>query len=285
MNQENYLIVGAHGQLGKALQLRFPKAKAVDREELDITDWDALEKFDWSSVKVIFNAAAYTNVDGAETSEGRQLAWMINATAAGYLAKIAAAHDITLVHISSEYVFDGTKSPHAEDEPLTPLGVYGQAKAAGDIAVSTASKHYILRVSWLVGDGPNFVRTIIGLAAKDISPKVVDDQVGRLTFTTTLVDGIEQLLTTDASSGTYNLSNEGQPATWAEVTEAIFENLGRNDLSVTGITTEEYYAGKAGIAPRPLQSTLNLDKIKSIGMAPADWRTELSDYIRKEQDA
>ncbi len=132
------LILGADGQLGKALHDRFPDATALDRSQLDITDLAALEAYDWSMVDTILNAAAYTNVDGAETAEGRQAAWQTNAQAAAHLAKVAIEHNLTLVHISSDYVFDGTISPHHEDEPFTPLGVYGQSKAAGDLAVAIA---------------------------------------------------------------------------------------------------------------------------------------------------
>ena len=283
MDDSQIVIIGAYGQLGKALQARFPGAVAVDRDQLDITDMAALEAFDWSKARYLLNAAAYTNVDGAETPEGRAAAWMINARAVGNLARIAAAHGLTMVHISSEYVFDGTKIPHTEDEPFTPLGVYAQTKAAGDIAVGTLAKHYVVRTSWLIGDGPNFVRTMMGLAARNIAPKVVDDQIGRLTFTKTLVDGIEKLLKDKAPYGTYNLSNGGEPASWAEITKAIFSELGRDDLSVTGVTTAEYYADKPGIAPRPLQSAMDLSKIEAIGMKLQDWRVSLSEYIKTEQ--
>src|SRR5476649_1315233 len=156
MDGSKFLIIGSYGQLGKALQERWPKAGAVDRDQLDITDPVALEAFDWSGVEVILNAAAYTNVDGAETPEGRRAAWAINAQAVANLAKVAVEHDLTLVHVSSDYVFDGTESPHTEDEPVAPLGVYAQAKAAGDVIVGVVRKHYIVRTSWLVGEGPNF---------------------------------------------------------------------------------------------------------------------------------
>jgi dTDP-4-dehydrorhamnose 3,5-epimerase len=254
----------------------------VDRDTLDITDVKALEAFDWGSVDTILNAAAYTNVDGAETAEGRRMAWMINAQAVGNLARIAVEHELTMVHVSSEYVFDGTQSPHTENEPVTPLGVYAQAKAAGDIAVGVVPKHYLLRTSWLIGDGPNFVRTMMGLAAKNISPKVVGDQVGRLTFTDTLVDGMEHLLKSKAGYGTYNLSNDGQPASWAEVTRAIFTDMGRDDLSVTDVTTAEYFAGKPEAASRPLQSAMDLSKIKATGLEVRDWRGELKQYVERE---
>ena len=281
MDDSKMLIIGAYGQLGKALQAQYPNAKAVDRDQFDMTDWSMLSGYDWSNVEVILNAAAYTNVDGAETIEGRKLAWQINATGPGYLSKIATQHDITLVHVSSEYVFDGTQEPHTEAEPVTPLGVYAQAKAAGDIAVSTAPKHYIARTSWLIGDGPNFVRTMIGLANKDISPTVVGDQIGRLTFTPTLVAAIDHLLKTKAEHGIYNVSNGGEPASWADVTRAIFKALGRDDLTVTDTTTEEYFANKPGIAPRPLKSAFDLTKIQSTGYELTDWQTDLATYIAK----
>lgn len=280
-DEERMLIIGAKGQLGKALQAKYPGAIPVDREELDITSQAELNAFDWPQINLILNAAAYTNVDGAETPEGRKLVWQINATAVGYLAKIAAEHDITMVHISSEYVFDGSQSPHAEDEPFTPLGVYAQGKAAGDIAVGIVPKHYIIRTSWLIGDGPNFVRTMMGLAEKNVSPTVVNDQIGRLTFTDTLVGAIHHLLTNEAPAGTYNVSNDGEPAGWADVSRAVFEILGRNDLTVTDTTTAEYFSAKEGVAPRPLQSTLSLDKIKATGLELSDWREELAKYIKE----
>jgi dTDP-4-dehydrorhamnose 3,5-epimerase len=284
MDDSQVLVVGAYGQLGKALVARFPGAVAVDRDQLDITDPEALAAFDWSNIKYLFNAAAYTNVDGAETPEGRKAAWMINAAAVGNLARIAAAKDITMVHISSEYVFDGTQNPHTETEPFSPLGVYAQAKAAGDIVVGTLPKHYVVRVSWLIGDGPNFVRTMSGLAARNISPTVVDDQIGRLTFTKTLVDGIEKLVKDKAPYGTYNLSNEGESASWAEITRAIFKELGRDDLTVTGTSTDEYFKGKPEASPRPLQSTLDLSKIEATGFTPQDWKEALADYIKSESE-
>jgi dTDP-4-dehydrorhamnose reductase len=283
MDDSRFLIIGALGQLGTALKERFPRAIATDRDELDITNWESVKSFDWSKVDVILNAAAFTNVDGAETPEGREGAWKVNAVAVSYLAKVAAEHDIATFHVSSDYVFDGTKTPHREDEAFTPLGVYAQSKAAGDIAVATTPKHYILRTSWVIGEGKNFVRTMIGLAEKNISPTVVGDQVGRLTFTNTLVDAVEHLLKTKAAYGTYNVSNDGEPASWADITRAIFKELGRNDLTVTDTTTAEYFAGKEGIAPRPLQSELDLAKIKGTGLSLRDWHDDLHAYIEQEQ--
>lgn len=281
MDQSKILIIGANGQLGSELKLKYPDARAVDKDELDITDAKQLGSFDWTNIKIIINAAAYTNVDRAETSEGRKLAWLINVSSAGLLARIANKYDITLVHISTEYVFDGRAKEHTEDEALSPLGVYGQSKAAGDIAVATAGKHYILRTSWLIGNGPNFVRTMISLAEKNISPKVVNDQIGRLTFTSTLVAAIDSLLTQKAAYGTYNVSNDGPSMSWAEVTRTIFEILNKKDLTVSDITTEEYFASKKNIAPRPLNSTFDLSKIKTAGFIPPNWQDDLVNYINE----
>lgn len=282
MDSSRFLILGAYGQLGTALTQRFPDATAVDRDNLDITDAASIEKFDWSGVDVIINAAAFTNVDGAESAEGRQAAWSINAQAVSHLAQAAIKHDLTLVHISSEYVFDGRVSPHAEDEPFTPLGVYAQTKAAADIVVGVLPKHYILRTSWVIGEGKNFVRTMIGLAEKNVSPTVVGDQTGRLTFTPTLVDAIEHLLKTSASAGTYNVSNDGDVASWADITRSIYKELGRDDLTVTDTTTEKYFADKPDASPRPLHSELDLSKIKAAGVNLRDWRDDLRTYITAE---
>lgn len=279
MDDSKFVILGANGQLGKALQAQYPNARVADSDALDVSDKDSVQSYDWSGVTHILNAAAYTNVDGAETDEGRVTAWRVNATGVGYLAEIARKNDITLVHISTDYVLDGAKPTHTEDEPLSPLSIYGASKAAGEIAAATTAKNYIIRTSWVIGDGKNFVRTMIGLAEKDISPTVVGDQVGRLTFTPELVKAIDHLLKNDCEYGIYNLSNSGDSASWADITREIFSQLGRDDLTITDTTTAEYFAGKPGIAPRPLQSTLDLTKIQGTGFQPKDWKENLKEYL------
>jgi dTDP-4-dehydrorhamnose reductase len=281
MDDSTIFIVGANGQLGKALKAKYPAAQSADIDELDITNADSVANFDWSKIRVILNAAGYTNVDGAETAEGRVAAWKVNATAVANLVRAALQHDLTLVHISTDYVFDGTQDNHAEDEPYSPLGVYAQSKAAGDIAVGLAPKHYLLRTSWVIGDGPNFVRTMLELGKKGVSPTVVADQVGRLTFTSTLVETIDHLLTTQAAYGTYNVSNGGEPASWADITREIFKQASYN-LTVTNTTTAEYFASKPDTAPRPLQSALSLDKIQAAGFKLTNWQSDLKVYISRQ---
>ena len=282
MNDSDFFIVGANGQLGLALRAQYPGAKSADINELDITDTQSVSSFDWSGIKVILNAAAFTNVDGAETAEGRLAAWNVNASAVANLVRACLEHDMTLVHISSDYVFDGTQNPHTETEQLTPLSVYGESKAAGDVVVSVLPKHYILRATWVIGEGKNFVRTMLSLGEKEISPTVVADQIGRLTFTSELVRIIDHLLTTKAAHGTYNATNDGQPASWADITREIFKH-GDYNLTVTDTTTAEYYAGKEGIAPRPHNSIMSLDKLHATGFTSRDWHDDLKDYVAKEQ--
>jgi dTDP-4-dehydrorhamnose 3,5-epimerase/reductase len=276
-------ITGANGQLGTALRGIYPNARSADISELDITDQKSVESFDWDGIDIIINAAAYTNVDGAETPEGRIAAWNVNAEAVANLVAVAAQKDMLLVHISTDYVFDGTQDIHTETEPFSPLSVYGASKAAGDLVVSLLPKFYILRTSWVIGEGKNFVRTMLDLGKRGISPTVVDDQIGRLTFTSELVKAIDHLLSNKSPFGTYNVSNSGDPVSWAAITRRIFELAGYN-LDVTGTTTNKYFAGKDNIAPRPLNSTFDLSKLASTGFVSTTWDQDLQKYIDKEKD-
>ena len=155
-----------------------------------------------------------------------------------------------MVHISSDYVFDGTAEVHFEDEPPSPLGVYGQTKAAGEALVSTLAKHWIVRTSWAVGAGDNFVRTMARLADTGVYPSVVDDQRVRLTFAPNLAAAIIHLVTS-AAPGIYNVSNGGPTLSWAEIARKIFELRGRSPGDVAATTTAAFSAGKM-TAPRPI---------------------------------
>lgn len=281
MDKADILIIGSKGQLGTALQAKYPKAVAVDSDTLDITSQKQIDKFGFSRFKTVINAAAYTNVDGAETDEGRILAWKVNALGPANLTREAIKHGLLLVHISTDYVFDGSKSSHTETEDFSPLSVYGQTKAAADLIVGLAPKHYILRTSWVIGEGHNFVRTMLGLGQKGISPKVVSDQIGRLTFTSELVKAIDHILKTMPEFGTYNATNSGKSVSWADITRKIFEIAGF-DLEVSDISTADYYADKPEAAKRPLNSTLDLAKLAAAGYSPVDWKKDLEVYLKKE---
>jgi dTDP-4-dehydrorhamnose 3,5-epimerase/reductase len=283
------LIVGALGQLGRALQQDFPDADLVDMvagpegstvQVLDVSDPVQLTAFPWHEYALVLNAAAYTAVDKAETEEGRALAWAANASAPAALARIAAEHRLTLVHYSTDYVFDGSAELHTEDERYSPLGVYAQTKAAGDIAVATAPRHYIVRTSWVIGDGHNFVRTMQKLAADGVSPTVVHDQVGRLTFTPELSRATRHLVDAGAPYGVYNVQGSGPVTSWADLAKEVFRLSGRDGSDVTPVTTEEYVGGRAGISPRPAHGVLDLSKIEATGFSPANALDQLRDYCR-----
>ncbi|WP_285248830.1 bifunctional dTDP-4-dehydrorhamnose 3,5-epimerase family protein/NAD(P)-dependent oxidoreductase [Pseudarthrobacter sp. efr-133-R2A-89] len=284
MPAKKTLVVGANGQLGKALRALYAENASVEfagRAEFDVTNPEAFTARNWKNYSTVINAAAYTAVDAAETPEGRIAAWSNNVTAVAHLAKTAVEHDLTLVHVSSDYVFDGSLAIHSEDEPLSPLGVYGQTKAAGDAVVSTVPRHYILRTSWVIGEGNNFVRTMASLAARGIEPSVVNDQIGRLTFTDDIAAGIRHLLDTGADYGTYNLTNDGEPQSWADIAKDVYALAGGSRDAVTGVSTAEYFKGKEA-APRPLNSVLDLSKIKASGFAPRAARDGLEAYLAQQ---
>ena len=286
MPPKKILVVGADGQLGKALRQQYdgdPTVVFAGRAEFDLTNAESFKNRNWKNYSTIVNAAAYTAVDAAETEDGRAAAWAINVTAVANLARTAVEHDLTLVHISSDYVFDGSRASHDEDEPLTPLGVYGQTKAAGDAVVSVVPRHYIVRTSWVIGEGNNFIRVMAGLAGKGIKPAVVKDQTGRLTFTQDIAAFISHLLTSEAAYGTYNFSNTGNVRSWADIASDVYEQSGASRSDVTGVTTAEYFKDKTA-APRPLNSALNLAKALSTGFDVADADERLAAYLKMEND-
>lgn len=283
MKPKKILVTGANGQLGREFRNIFPDAEFTTRDELDIADESLESARPWRQYEAIINAAAYTAVDNAETPQGREDAWKINAQAVANMSRIATKYGVTLIHFSTDYVFNGETPIHNEDESFSPISVYGQSKAAGDIAAAVAPKHYILRTGWVVGDGNNFVRTMASLAERGLQPQVVNDQIGRLTFTNDLAHAAKHLLATRAPYGTYNLTNDGEPASWAQIAADVFELTGHDRNDVTGISTEQYFSGKEGVAHRPLQSTLNIAKIKSTGFAPRDWTVALREYIQNDK--
>jgi dTDP-4-dehydrorhamnose reductase len=274
------VIVGANGQLGRALRREFPDAVALDRSGLDVTDAAAVRNYRWGDVDVVLNAAAWTAVDAAEEPANLEVVRAANVDAVGYLARAVRTSGATLVHISSEYVFDGKhEGPMPEDWPANPLSVYGQSKADGDTQASHVTKHYLVRTTWVVGDGGNFVRTMAGLADRGVSPTVVDDQIGRPTFTADLAAGIAHLVRNRAPYGTYNLTNSGDPVSWADVAAAVFAARGRSADDVGRTSTEAYFADKPQAAVRPLNGVLDLSKIIATGFTPRDWRVALAEYL------
>ncbi|GAA2411483.1 dTDP-4-dehydrorhamnose reductase [Mycolicibacterium llatzerense] len=277
------LVLGANGQLGRALRADYgddPSVEFVTRDEVDLAG-DLETAIRWQDYDTVINAAAYTAVDDAETPGGRADAWAVNVTGVAALARIATARGLTLVHFSSDYVFDGTsESPYREDDPIAPLGVYGQTKAAGDQLVATVPRHYLLRTSWVIGDGHNFVRTMLSLAERGVDPSVVDDQFGRLTFTSELARAVRHLTTTGAPYGTYNVTGAGPATSWADIARRIFELAGHDPQRVTGVSTDAYFASATrAVAPRPRNSALDNQKLESTGFIPESSEDSLARYL------
>lgn len=296
------LVTGADGQLGVGVR-KLAEQRGIassfdftDREEFDFSDPAEYSKIDWTLYGTVVNCGAYTAVDAAETPEGRRAAWSANAQGPALLAKACAEYGITLVHISSDYVFDGTQDEHAENEPFSPLGVYGQTKAAGDIAVAGCPKYYIVRSSWVIGEGENFVRTMAALSDRCADQNdslnrvtVVDDQFGRLTFTQDMAEGIFWLLgyregdqepSEPCVYGTYNLTNSGRVASWAEIAAKVFNLKNGNADAVTPVSTADYYASVRGpVSLRPTHSALSLARLEDTGFSAPDWDQRLTGFL------
>lgn len=270
------LVTGAKGMLGQDLCPIFEDAGMfvieTDVENLDITDFKAAENFITNTKpQIIVHLAAYTNVDGAETD--REKADLINHKAAENLARISKKTGAILIYISTDYVFDGTKTePYLPNDPVNPLSVYGKTKALGETAViENAEKYYIARTSWLYGiNGKNFIETMLkfGKAGKEI--KVVNDQTGSPTYTVDLALGILKLL--NKPFGIYHISGEGE-TTWYDFANEIFTQADiKADLAP--VSTEEYTKGQNKVvAIRPKYSTLQ----NSVPMR--HWKEALQSYL------
>lgn len=281
------LVLGAGGQLGHALRHVYGEHAYIeyaDRSDLELGCKSLGTARRWRDYDVIINAAAYTAVDAAESIEGRTSAWGTNVAGVAGLARIASEYGIPLVHLSTDYVFDGTAvRPYREDDPVSPLSVYGQTKAAGDHVVTTAPRHYIVRTSWVIGRGRNFVRTMRAHAERGTNPTVVDDQQGRLSFTSDLAHAIRHLIDTAAPYGIYNVTGSGPTTTWADIARQTFALTGHDPERITGVSTETYFASSSmRIAPRPRNSVLNLEKVRSTGYSPPAWTDSLEKYILGE---
>lgn len=234
----NILITGSNGQLGNEMRCISTKSKDhyifTDIAELDITNLDEIQKIlKQEKIDVIVNCAAYTNVDNAE--DDKETADKINHKAVRYLAIAAKEADATLIHVSTDYVFDGSNNtPYIETDMTSPLGVYGITKLAGEDAIKEIGcKHIIIRTAWLYSQyGKNFVKTILNLTANKDSLKVVFDQVGTPTYAKDLAQGIHHIITNRLldQQGIYHFSNEGV-CSWYDFAIEI-RNLSKNDCNI-----------------------------------------------------
>ena len=281
----NILITGANGQLGNALREASNGSIHhyifTDVEELDITSAVAVDEFiKREEIEVMVNCAAYTAVDRAEDEVA--VADKVNHLAVANLAKSCAEHNATLIHISTDYIFDGeATSPYSEDSRPAPLNVYGKTKLAGECAIAESGcRHIVIRTSWLYSQfGHNFCKTMRRLSATESSLRVVCDQVGTPTYAGDLAEAIVHIIESNQLSkcGTYNFSNEGV-CSWYDFAVEIARLSGNTACEITPCRSEEYPTK----AIRPRYSVLSKEKFsQSFSIEIAKWQESLKKCIER----
>ena len=294
----NTLLLGAEGQLGRALKrsLKAPfNVTATSRTECDLADGEALrDLLENSCPDLIVNAAAYTAVDAAESH--RDDAFAVNATATGIIGEWAARHDAALIHYSTDYVFDGSgERPWRENDTPNPINVYGMSKLAGDRAIlSSGASALILRTAWVYdGAGRNFLNAILRQAETREEIRVVADQFGAPTTATVLAEMTVEILQSlgedlaaglAARGGCVNATTSGA-VSWHGFAEAIVEEARRLDRELAVRRIIPVSSGDFEVtAQRPLNSRLSLDRLQSVfGIRPTDWRAALGRELKDAQ--
>lgn len=267
MKPEKVLILGAHGMLGHDLQMVFSSVTLCGHQDLDITDEAAVERY-IQALKpgLIINAAAYTDVDGCE--DNQDLAFTVNGEAPGYIATACQEVGAILVHYSTDYVFDGSKKEYGESDETNPINAYGASKLRGEQEIARNMDDYrIVRTSWLFGlYGKNFVDTILGLSQRMEEVLVVDDQVGRPTYTRDLAEKTVDIV--GCSPGIYHVTNDGV-CSWYEFASAFINNA-------VPCSSDEFPRK----AERPAYSVLVNTKTPPL----RHWREALADYLTERRD-
>ncbi|HET7433278.1 MAG TPA: dTDP-4-dehydrorhamnose reductase [Thermoanaerobaculia bacterium] len=280
-----WLITGGAGMvaadLRNELQARGEEVIAPNRAELDVTDATAVQHFIAEHrPHAIINCAAFTKVDLAEEQEA--IANAINGSAVEFLAHAANDVDALLMQISTDFVFDGSKTtPYEVNDATNPLSAYGRTKLLGEQAATQARKHVIVRTSWLFGvNGPNFVEAMRGQIRKGTNPlRVVSDQRGRPTYTPHLASAILRLAQHENARGVFHYADESE-CSWFDFARAIVEEV-RARVDVAPVTTAEFPRP----AKRPAYSVLSTERYERVtGVRPESWRDGLREYLALRHD-
>lgn len=277
------LITGGAGQLGtelsKLLEERHIEHIALGSKDLNIVDKESVDEYIQKlKPKVIYHCAAYTAVDTAE-DEGKERNYQVNTIGTENVAIAAEKVGATLVYVSTDYVFDGTKTEeYSEEDATNPKNEYGKAKLAGELFIqANVSKYYIVRTSWVFGQyGNNFVYTMLRLAETHKKLTVVSDQYGRPTWTRTLAEFMIHLMATNSDYGIYHLSNNDS-CSWYEFAKEILKN---NDVEISQVTSQEYPQK----AYRPKHSIMDLNKAKATGFEIVTWKEALKQFLSVESN-
>ena len=281
----NLLVTGSSGQLGQCLKQLLLSATDIScyfaaREDLDITNSDELQRFfSDHNFDYCINTAAYTNVEKAESEQKE--AFLINAEGAYSLAKACKKHNVVLLHISTDYVFDGmAKTPYQEQDPTNPLNVYGVSKLKGEQhIVDTWNKHFIIRTSWLYSQyGHNFLNSMLQFAKQKKALTITTQQKGTPTNANDLAQVLVTIIKTgNARYGVYHFSNQGE-ATWYDFAKAIFKATG--EIDTVNLAKTEHYAT---FAKRPAYSVLNCSKLKdTLDITYRNWEDSLKQIINSK---
>lgn len=278
------IVTGCNGQLGRAVNQFYADNQDIsfvntDVAELDISNIDAVMALAREvQPYAIINCAAYTAVDACEMNQ--DLAFKVNAIGARNLAIAAGETGAKLVHISTDYVFDGTKqSAYYETDPTGPQSVYGATKEAAERFVQTfCDRHFILRTAWLYGDGKNFAKTMLRVAESNDKVRVVNDQLGTPTSALELTKGIDSLLFTE-NYGLFHATCEGS-CSWADFAKEVFRLAGK-EMTVEEVTTAQYLADYPQQAKRPANSILENYMFKMTnGHRFAEWQDAIAEYMK-----
>jgi len=297
MQDFKILVFGKDGQVGKAFQEQLthhPNVTFIGRDECDLANANQIKAtLQKNDPQIVINAAAYTAVDQAETEP--DLAYLINAIAPSVMAQfVTNATNGRLIHYSTDYVFDGSKPmPYLEEDLTNPLGQYGKSKLAGEKAIQEAfinnsknsAKYHILRTSWVYGDGANFIKTMLKLAAERNQLKVIADQFGVPSSAQWLAEIALKLLSKDATAGIYNTVPDGETTWYGLATYAIRQakNLG-SDFKVDPEKIQAIPATEYPLpAPRPYNSRMNNQKLKDALKLRSfpNWEDQVSEYVKK----